>query len=42
MRDFITEISEAGEDLKKEKDEHDRQMKKAQQAKKFSKSHRRR
>lgn len=41
MKDFITEISEAGEELKKEKEEHDRQIKKAQ-AKAYSKSHRKR
>ena len=41
MKDFITEIAEAGEDLKKEKEEHDRQIRKAQ-SKAYSKSHRRR
>jgi len=39
MIDFIQEISEAGEDLKKEQDEQNRQMRRAQ-AKAHSKSRR--
>jgi len=40
MADFITEIAEAGEDLKKEQEEQNRQMRRAQ-AKAHSKSRRR-
>jgi len=41
MRAFIQEISEAGEDLKREKEEQERQVRK-EKAKAYSKSHRRR
>lgn len=40
MADFITEIKEAGEDLKAEQEEQERQIRKAQ-AKAHSRSHRR-
>lgn len=41
MKDFITEIAEAADDLKKEKEEQERRMRK-ERSKAYGKSHRRR
>jgi len=41
MPDFITEMREAGEDLKEEREEQERQIRQAQ-AKAHSRAHRRR